>query len=112
MKWPLTFKVFAEEHKKGFYFICRIWRTKKDMYENLKKDGLEGMSNAQAACVGETHVKKGRTTKNLGRIDFYKSYLCAETISHESTHAAFRWAARKGIVMVDVSDKGPKTEDN
>ncbi len=73
----------------------------------------EDVIDAEAFCMGQDHFDRdGRRTMHMGRLDFHMEDFCAESISHEASHAAFRWVARrKGIAIVNIGTAGESGND-
>lgn len=105
-QFPIKFRVYPESVH-GFYFNVRIYRDQESMQKAAEYGGgkRKNFSNAAAVVRG---LKRGRRTdrgiawkKQLGTIYFYKDCVGTEVITHESTHAALRWAEEKKFNVVD-----------
>lgn len=93
MPIPLTvFRVYPE--KKALYFTVKVWRTLKDL-----RAANPGNSRALGLCMPwrRLHPSKDRVLPEMGEVHFCKPHLGVGIVSHEFTHAAIGWAARKRI---------------
>lgn len=89
MNEPLKrFRIYG--YNSSLYFIVNIWKTKKDLIKNRKRNGLKGSCDAHVLSYEILDVnKEGKSRKRpiVGEINFYKSRLGAGIVSHECLHA-------------------------
>lgn len=84
--------------------------------ERKTKGKVADFKDAEAVTCGfgTGYVnEKGRTIwqKTLGTIFFHRERLGMEVITHEATHAAVRWAERRGITIAPDPKAGPATDN-
>lgn len=84
------------------HFLCRIFDTKKEMYDYytsyIKKASIVMDPKLDFSAICMPYVKKRYAdgkwiqAKDLGEILFYKDNIGAGIVSHELGHAAFWWS--------------------
>lgn len=93
------FRAYADE-KRYFYCEVRVLKTRKAMLRNINQVGFGPTDPRQAGqCSGLTHYRSnGRITGKFACMWLNSEDLANnpnEITSHESTHAAMRYAANK-----------------
>lgn len=106
-RYPMVFRVRTSRRRGAPYFTVRVCRTVAEMYAEVARDGCcsghrRSWYQFLALCHGHMTVRFGprggqRVLPSLGIIWFAEPYTGASTISHEMTHATFRWAERVGL---------------
>lgn len=100
------------------FFVVKVFKTKTAMWSHGKNSGLASPPyNYGAICIGYSNWfvypkksnKRPELTPRLGEIHFNCGQLDSETLSHECTHAMFRWMRRKNISVEDRDpNQGPR----
>jgi len=108
----LTFRVYPEN--KRLHFDVFVWPSRRRMREYLR-EASPGLSVYQIlACVlwPTNEADRARKTQ-LGEIHFNRQDLGSDTICHEATHAALRWARYIGIDVGEAGDgsSAPDSEE-
>jgi hypothetical protein len=106
----IKFRIYPDS-KHGLYFEVRIYPNLKTMrracvrFGNPLNRGTDYYANAEAmtAChrAGYKSKRGGHVIwdKGIGVILFHRKQVNAETISHECTHAALRWAEERHLKL-------------
>lgn len=85
---PICFRVYPSS-RHSFYFVVNIWPTKQAMRRHCF--WIAGKFDAASTGESNTRYPSKRMTKQLGQVNFYKSYIGAGVVSHELLHSAIRW---------------------
>lgn len=117
MKKPLPVKSFRiyPERSSGLYFKVSIFRT----LEDLRRYGREAFHSPAGRALGwcggysiRVLSGKGWTRPIVGEILLAARHLRTGIISHECTHAAFRYADRRGFSVQFASIRGYQYHDH
>ena len=85
------FRVYPTSSK--LFVTCFIWRSLRDF-----RRACPGNSRALGLCRGFDVINLDRRRRRLqpvfGEIHLIRRYLTMRIITHECTHAAFRWSVR------------------
>lgn len=106
MQQSIQFRLYPESIH-GFYFECVIYPSQKLFRKAChSRNGHDPGDDCRAVVQPSRTYRNGRLTKRLGYINFVNTDLSAEVLSHESVHAALRWAEAMRIDVKDYDGKG------
>jgi hypothetical protein len=97
----LAFRAYPNG-KSGLYFWVRIFRTRGEMHAYLRAHKIAAEDNLAGICCGWTKVRRrnGKTiyvSPEMGMICLCMERMGVAVVSHECTHAMFRYIDRKRI---------------
>lgn len=97
IKSILEFKVYPNTKSRHLYYLVRVYRTFKELRSLTK------LSKETLAFV-DSYIRSGNKNE-CGTINFCIKRLGMELITHESTHAAIRYANRvKRNFVLDLGE--------
>lgn len=99
---PISFRVYPDG--KFLYAEVNIWPTKKAMQDHMQS----GRGYTAICTTMERINRQGRKLGQFCEINFYRGALGVGVVSHEMGHAAFSWAARRGIPIREVYETNAK----
>jgi hypothetical protein len=91
---PLAkFRVYPSKGR--LYFLVFIWRSLRDFRAACPGNGRAlGLCRGYDLITVKPNGANGHLEPDMGEIHLVKRYLTMGIITHESTHAAFRWSER------------------
>ena len=91
---PIAFRIYPDGQ--WLYAVVNIWPTKKSMQAHMKAG-----RGYTAICTPLERLRNiGGKWRKIGQfceINFHQRQIGIGVVSHEMTHAAFSWAARRRI---------------
>lgn len=99
----IKFRVYPESVY-GFYFDCVVYSDQSGFRVACKAhNGTDPGDDCRGIVLSSRTIRNGRFTKRLGRISLVQGNLDAEVLSHESVHAALRWAE---AMKLNITEQG------
>lgn len=101
-----TFRVYPDRRqtgKRGYYFTVNIFKTLKELRGKVRQlDPTCNTMHCYGACQWYRTLRdagdgKVSFSKGIGEIQLCTKHMGVGIVSHESLHAALRWADCKGI---------------
>lgn len=78
------------------YVWVRIYQSVGDLRRAVQREGISGWRSVYG-CFLETR-KINYRRREVGQILLSKTHIGVGTLTHEFTHATFRWARRRGLL--------------
>jgi hypothetical protein len=104
------------EHGRGLYFDVYLWRTLRELRhyaERVWRVDHPERRHAWAWTFLEEYrsTATGRRLPYVGEMHFAKGRCPVEMVTHEVSHAALGWAARKRLVVAESDTIGSHDEE-